>query len=66
MNRQSDRVIRLGRITGAHGVKGWVRVESFTEPKTNLLHYESWLLEHLQTPVPIITRVVRDAQLVED
>lgn len=46
MSKESDRVIRLGQITGVHGVKGWVRVYSFTEPRTNLLDYDCWLLEH--------------------
>lgn len=53
MSKQSDRVIRLGRITGAHGVKGWVRVHSFTEPRTNLLDYDRWLLEHRGQSGPV-------------
>ena len=46
MRTDTDRVIRLGQITGAHGVKGWVKVHSFTEPRTNLLGYRHWQLEH--------------------
>jgi 16S rRNA processing protein RimM len=46
MSAKSDRVVRLGEITGAHGVKGWVKVHSFTEPRTNLLEYRHWLLDH--------------------
>lgn len=45
MNAESVRVIRLGQIVGAHGVKGWVKVFSFTEPRTNLLEFPHWLLE---------------------
>lgn len=45
MSAESDRVILLGQITGAHGVKGWVKVHSYTEPRSNLLGYRSWLLE---------------------
>jgi len=45
VSAESDRVVRLGEVTGAHGVKGWIKVHSFTEPKTNLLAYASWLLE---------------------
>jgi 16S rRNA processing protein RimM len=43
---EPDRVIRLGQITGAHGVKGWIKVHSFTKPRTNLLDYREWQLEH--------------------
>jgi 16S rRNA processing protein RimM len=29
----------IGRISGVYGVKGWVRIRSFTEPAENLLGY---------------------------
>lgn len=45
MSADSDRVIPLGRVTGAHGVQGWIKVHSFTEPRTNLLEYRQWLLD---------------------
>lgn len=45
MSAKSNRVIRLGEITGVHGVKGWVKVHSFTEPRINLFEYADWLLE---------------------
>ncbi len=34
----------LGRISGVFGVKGWVKVFSYTEPREAVLKYESWLL----------------------
>ena len=36
----------LGRISGLFGVRGWVKVFSYTEPREALLEYESWLLGH--------------------
>ncbi|MCP4299977.1 MAG: ribosome maturation factor RimM [Gammaproteobacteria bacterium] len=36
--------IVLGRISGVFGVKGWVKVFSYTEPREAVLKYESWLL----------------------
>lgn len=45
VSARSERIIRLGQITGAHGVKGWVGVRSYTEPRTNLFEYRRWLLE---------------------
>jgi len=44
VSAESDRVVRLGQISGVHGVQGWVKVMSFTEPRTNLLDYRDWLL----------------------
>jgi 16S rRNA processing protein RimM len=34
----------VGRFGGAYGVKGWLRVVSFTDPVTNLIRYRPWLL----------------------
>lgn len=45
MSAESDRVIPLGQVTGAHGVQGWIKLHSFTEPRTNLLEYRQWLLD---------------------
>ncbi len=36
--------IVVGRITSAYGIKGWIRVASFTAPRENLLGYTPWLL----------------------
>jgi 16S rRNA processing protein RimM len=38
------RVVLLGEICGVYGVKGWVKVLSFTEPRTNLFDYPVWQL----------------------
>jgi 16S rRNA processing protein RimM len=40
----SGRWLTLGRIIGVFGVKGWVKVESFTEPRDNLFRYRDWRL----------------------
>jgi 16S rRNA processing protein RimM len=34
----------LGRITGAYGVRGWVKVFSETDPIENILEYSPWYL----------------------
>jgi 16S rRNA processing protein RimM len=34
----------LGRIVGLFGVKGWVKVHSYTEPREAVLDYRDWLL----------------------
>lgn len=38
-------LITIGEIGAVYGVKGWVKVNSFTEPKDNILAYASWQLE---------------------
>jgi 16S rRNA processing protein RimM len=39
-----DRKVVLGKIVGAFGVLGWVKVESFTDPIDNILDYPVWQL----------------------
>ena len=39
-----DAVLVVGRILGPHGVRGFVRVRSYTEPPESLLAHRSWLL----------------------
>lgn len=40
----SEEFIPVGKISGAFGVKGWVKVYSFTEPRTNILEYSPLFL----------------------
>ena len=37
--------IVLGRITGPFGVRGWVKVISFTEPPEQILDYPQWRVD---------------------
>ena len=36
----------LGRISGVFGVRGWVKIYSYTDPREAVLSYSSWLLGH--------------------
>ncbi len=36
--------IVVGRINGLHGVQGWVKVFSHTQPRENILRYRTWHL----------------------
>jgi 16S rRNA processing protein RimM len=38
----APRRVTLGRIAGVYGVKGWVKVQSYTRPLENLLDYPRW------------------------
>jgi len=39
-----DRLVTLGRISGLHGVQGWVKIHSETRPRENILKYAPWYL----------------------
>lgn len=36
--------VTLGRIAGVFGVRGWVKLQSYTRPAENLLDYSRWWL----------------------
>lgn len=38
-------LLDAGRITGVHGIKGWLKVNSQTEPAENLFHYSPWFIK---------------------
>ena len=42
MSEKQAPLITLGAINGVYGVKGWVKVFSFTDPKENILDYKTW------------------------
>lgn len=40
----AGRRVLVGRIVGLYGVQGWVKLESWTEPRTQIFKYQPWLL----------------------
>lgn len=41
MDNEVDRIV-VGRFGRVHGIKGFITVHSFTEPRDNILHYTQW------------------------
>ena len=44
MSEPSTTRIMLGHISGLYGVRGWVKVFSYTKPITNIFNYSPWQL----------------------
>lgn len=40
----SGRRVPVGRIVGVHGVRGELKIESWTEPRERIFDYQPWLL----------------------
>lgn len=45
MAETGSRRVVLGKITAPFGVKGWVKLQSWTEPPEKIIAYRSWLLD---------------------
>lgn len=46
MQATDDKRLLVGRIVGLFGVDGWVKIESYTEPRERIFKYKPWLLRH--------------------
>lgn len=44
MSGTGEKLVLLGRIVGVHGVRGEMKLESYTEPRTQIFRYRPWLL----------------------
>lgn len=44
MTDPAQRPVVVGRVTGVFGVRGWVRIFSYTDPPENILQYGPWLV----------------------
>jgi 16S rRNA processing protein RimM len=47
------KVVRIGHISGVHGIRGWVRIHSLTEPREAIFEYQPWLLGESRKEVRI-------------
>jgi 16S rRNA processing protein RimM len=40
----TEKWVILGRVSGVFGVKGWLKVQSYTEPRDNIVEFGAWTL----------------------
>lgn len=40
----------MGRVASAHGIRGWIKIQPFTEYLDSLLDYRTWWIGHEQGP----------------
>ncbi len=45
MATADQKPIIVGRISGLFGVRGWVKIHSYTEPREAILDYRDWLID---------------------
>ena len=41
---KNDKNVFVGKVSSPHGIKGWVKVISYTDPLENILSYKEWFL----------------------
>ena len=44
MKEGERKIVTLGHISGVHGINGWLKIHSLTEPREAIFEYQPWLL----------------------
>ena len=44
MSAKTRKLVVLGRVSGVHGLRGWLKIRSYTEPRDNIARFETWIL----------------------
>lgn len=65
MNTVGDWVV-VGRFGRPHGIKGFVTVHSFTEPRDNILRYTDWhaLIQKQRQPLKLVQVEVQTKSII--
>ncbi len=42
--QENEHSLIVGRISGVYGVRGWLKIISYTRPKENIFTYSPWLI----------------------
>jgi 16S rRNA processing protein RimM len=53
MAERSTEWLSVGKITGCHGIKGWVKVHPYTDPAENFLALGEWQLRGKEGPMAV-------------
>ncbi len=53
MSPSADDLLVVGKITGCYGIKGWVKIHSYTDPQENFLGFGHWMLRRRDGVEPV-------------
>lgn len=45
MRANGEKLVTLGRVSGAYGIKGWVKIRSYTGRPDDIGRFSDWILE---------------------
>jgi len=62
----NEKMIIVGCLGTSHGVRGWIKITSYTDPDTNILNYNPWYFKThgIYTPVNVIEKRIQGPYLV--
>ena len=51
--------VLVGSVGKPHGIKGWVKINSYTEPLTNIILYKPWYLKTLDKEERLLVKIAQ-------
>ncbi len=62
----TEKMIIVGSLGTAHGVYGWIKITSFTNPDTNILAYNPWYFKAhgIYSPVKVLDTRIQGPYLI--
>jgi 16S rRNA processing protein RimM len=54
MNKPEDEMLVAGKITGAYGIKGWVKLHALTDSPDSFFAFSRWQIVRNGKPEPIV------------
>lgn len=45
----SDKRLLVGKIAAVYGIRGWFKIDSYTDPQGNLFDYQPWYIKDRET-----------------
>jgi len=51
MAERDEKKLVLGKIVGLYGVEGWVKLESYSDPRTRIFKYSPWFVGNAEEAV---------------
>jgi len=49
---KAEEIVEVGQFSSVYGVKGWIKVKSYTQPRTNIFNYKKWLVKQQDKWIP--------------
>jgi len=50
----AEEMLVIGKITGCYGIKGWVKIHSYTDPVENFLAFGNWVVQRREASGSIV------------
>ena len=60
----APKVVQIGHVSGVHGIKGWVKIYSLTDPREAIFEYQPWLLGESREEIRIAQGIKHGKHLV--